>query len=224
MKQQPKIKSMSASQIRCQLDVKGYAVADVGDRENYLTICGDLGKVTHTREIFLKPKEMVEKYTGYSHLPDEVPFHTDHPLVNVVGLFCEQPDELGGENLLLDTRDIVKELSSIEIEALKAAHVPLPRSDDSLPILTADAQNRPHAYWLPTFAFSGLAEWDDARVSAVRKFHEMVSDRRNSKQYLSFKLKAGQAIWFDNFVMLHGRDRLEPASKRLQVRAFIQYR
>lgn len=223
MKKQLKIRPLSADHIRRQLDTIGYAVEDVGSRENYLIICGDLGTVTHTREIFLKPKDMVKQFTGYSHLPDEVPFHTDHPHVNVVGLFCEEPDDIGGENLLMDSRDILSALTSAETEALKATRVPLPKSDDSMAILTVDAW-RPHTYWLPALALSGAKQWDDVQASAVQKFSKEVCDRRNSKQYLSFKLNAGQAIWFDNFVMLHGRDRLEPASRRFQVRAFIRYR
>ena len=220
----PKTTSTSASQIRAQLDAKGYAIADIRNRENYLSICSELGEVTQTREIFLKPPETVEKFTGYSHLPDEVPFHTDNPRINVVGLFCERPDEIGGQNLLMDSRDILKDLKPFEIEALKNVRVPLPKSDHSLPILTEDDQRRPHIYWLPALALSDLNMRDDPHASSVKKFDQLVSDRKRTKKFLSFKLNAGQAVWFDNFVMLHGRDRLDVDSKRFQVRAFIQYR
>ncbi|OGE84250.1 MAG: hypothetical protein A2846_04665 [Candidatus Doudnabacteria bacterium RIFCSPHIGHO2_01_FULL_49_9] len=214
----------SALNIRNRLDLNGYAVADVGDRENYLAICNQLGKVTQTREIFLKPREQVEKYTGYSHLPDEVPFHTDHPLVNVVGLFCEEADNLGGgENLLIDTRDILEELSPLEVEVLKSVQIPLPRSEDRLPLLIIEESQPPHVYWLPAFAIANLDKLENSQAVAVRRFNQVISIRRREKRHLFFKLKSGQAIWFDNFVMLHGRDQLDPLSKRLQVRAFIQY-
>ncbi len=212
-----------ASNIRRCLDLNGYAVADVGDRKNYLEICNQLGKVTQTREVFLKPKETVEKYTGYSHLPDEVPFHTDYPLVNVVGLFCEEADDLGGENLLIDTRDILEELSPLEVEGLKSVQIPLPRSEERLPLLIIEKGRPPHVYWLPAFALANLDKLEDSQAIAVRRFNQVLSTRRSEKKYLSFKLKSGQAIWFDNFVMLHGRDQLDPSSKRSQVRVFIQY-
>lgn len=214
----------SALNIRSRLDLNGYVVADVGDRKNYLAICNQLGKVTQTREIFLKPKETVEKYTGYSHLPDEVPFHTDYPLVNVVGLFCEEVDNLGGgENLLIDTRDILGELSLLEVEGLKSVQIPLPRSEDRLPLLTVEEGRPPHVYWLPAFALVNLDKLKDSQVTAIKRFNQVLSIRRSEKRFLSFKLKAGQAIWFDNFVMLHGRDQLDPSSRRLQLRVFIQY-
>jgi Taurine catabolism dioxygenase TauD, TfdA family len=152
--------NLSASDIRKQLDLNGFAVADVGNRDNYLTICNQLGKVTQTREIFLKAKELVEKYTGYSHLPDEVPFHTDYPFINVVGLFCEQSDDTGGENLLVDSREILKELTLTEKEALKVIKIPIPRSGDSLPILIEDEGNPPHIYWLPAITLASLDKFD----------------------------------------------------------------
>lgn len=214
----------SALNIRSRLDLNGYVIADVGDRENYLAICNQLGKVTQTREIFLKPREQVEKYTGYSHLPDEVPFHTDHPLVNVVGLFCEEADNLGGgENLLIDTRDLLGELSSVEVESLKSVQIPLPRSEDRIPLLTAVNGQPPHIYWLPAFALTHLDKLENYQAVAVSRFNQILSIHRKERRFLSFKLKSGQAIWFDNFVMLHGRDQLDPSSRRLQLRVFIQY-
>ena len=213
----------SISNIRSCLDLSGYVVADVGTRENYLEICNQLGKVTQTREIFLKPREQVEKYTGYSHLPDEVPFHTDYPLVNAVGLFCEVADDLGGENLLIDTRDILGELSSLEVECLKSVQIPLPRSEEQLPFLAIEEGRSPHVYWLPAVALANIDKLEDSQAIAVRRFNQILSIRRSEKRYLSFKLKSGQAIWFDNFVMLHGRDQLNQSSKRSQVRVFIQY-
>lgn len=213
----------NASNIRTELDLKGYVVADVGDRESYLNLCNQLGKVTQVREIFQKPREQVEKYTGYSHLPDEVPFHTDYPLVNVVGLFCEVPDDSDGENLLIDTRDILNELLPQELQGLKSVQIPLPRSEERLPVLTVLEGHPPHIYWLPAFVLTNLDKFEASQADAVRRFNHILLARRSVKQYLSFKLKAGQAIWFDNFVMLHGRYKLDPSSKRLQVRAFIQY-
>lgn len=219
-----KMKSVSASEIRDQIEAKGYAVADVRNRKNFLSICNDLGTITQTKEILLKPPEMVGKYAAYNHLPDEVPFHTDHPMVNVVGLFCERPDEIGGENLLMDSRNVLKELDAVQIAGLKNVWIRLPNNDDSLPILSEDDYRRPHIYWLPALALTGLSTRDDSLAPAVKKFHQVVSDRRNKKEYLSFDLDAGEAIWFDNFMMLHGRDRLHSASQRVQVRAYIQYR
>lgn len=215
--------NLSALYIRSQLDLKAYVVADVANRDDYLDICSQLGKVTHTREIFLKPKEMVEKYTGYSHLPDEVPFHTDYPLVNVVGLFCEQSDDVGGENLLIDSRDILKELTLLEKEALKSVEIPVPRSDFSLPVLIEDEGRPPHVYWLPAFTLSKLDKLEESQASAVKRFNQVLLEHRDERKYLSFKLSAGQALWFNNFVMLHGRQRLDASSKRFQVRAFIEY-
>ena len=186
-------------------------------------MCAQLGRVTHTRDIFLKPRGQVEKFTGYSHLPDEVPFHTDYPLVNVVGLFCEQADASGGENLLIDTREILEELTPREVEGLKSVHIPLPRSNDRLPLLTAVDGRPPHVYWLPAFVLANLDALEDSQAAAVRRFNEILSIRRSERRFLSFKLTPGQAIWFDNFVMLHGRDRLDPLSRRVQLRAFIQF-
>ena len=213
----------SASNIRSCLNLEGYVVADVGDRENYFKICQQLGKVTQTREIFLKPKEEVEKFTGYSHLSDEVPFHTDYPLVNAVGMFCEETDNLGGENLLIDTREILAELSPLEMDGLKSVQIPLPHSEDQFPVLTVD-EGRPHIYWLPAFTLTNLEKFEDSQVSAIRHFEEILSIRRREKRYLTLKLKPGEALWFNNFLMLHGRDQLEPSSRRKLVRAFMQYR
>jgi alpha-ketoglutarate-dependent taurine dioxygenase len=218
-----KMTNTIASQIRRKLDAKGYVVADVGSRDNYLAVCAELGEVTQTRELFIKRPDQVEKFAGYSHLPDEVPFHTDYPLINVVGLFCERPDDYGGDNLLMDSRDILQELSFDEKDALKNVHVPLPRSSDTRPILT-EHDGKPHIYWLPALTLAEPHKRDRMHASAVKQFDRVLGERRNANEYLSFKLIAGEAIWFDNFVMLHGRDRLDADSKRVQVRAFIEYR
>jgi len=215
--------NVSVSNIRSCIDTNGYIVAYVGNRQNYLEVCEQLGKITQTREVFLKPKEMVEKYTGYSHLPDEVPFHTDYPLVNAVGLFCEEADNAGGENLLIDIRDILEELSPLEVAGLKSVQIPLPRSEEQFPLLTVDQDHSPHIYWLPAFVLTNLDKLESFQANAIRHFNQILSTRRSEKRYLSFKLKPGEAIWFNNFMMLHARDQLDISSKRFMVRAFIQY-
>ncbi len=214
---------INVADILNRLDSQGFVVENVHTRENYLAICNQLGRVTHTREIFLKPRDTVEKFTGYSHLPEEVPFHTDYPLVNVVGLFCEHADDDGGENLLVDTREILKELSYSEVEALKQVNVPLPRSEETLPVLSVNDNQRPHVYWLPAFTLANLEKLEDRQAKSVERFNQVLLDKRERGNHISLKLKAGEAIWFDNFVMLHGRDKLKETSKRFQVRAFIEY-
>ncbi|MEO8065554.1 MAG: TauD/TfdA family dioxygenase [Candidatus Doudnabacteria bacterium] len=222
MKQPAASPELCASQVREQIDLVGFSIAEVGDRENYLTICGMLGCITGTRDLSIQP-DKVERFTGYSYKPDEVPFHTDNPLVNIVGLFCVTPDAIGGENLLIDSRDILKELTEQERECLKQVRVPLPKKEECLPVLTEIDGRPPHVYWLPAFTLAMTAKLEKEYSEAVNRFDEVLQNHRAAKRCRSIRLNTGEALWFDNFVMLHGRDRLEASSKRAQVRVFIKY-
>lgn len=211
---------LEADKIRLAISRHGYAIVTVSGRESYLEICRELGEVTQIRDVIVSP-DRAEPYTGYSYKPDEVPFHSDFPRVNIVGLYCETPDQTGGENLLIDCRHVLGQLTPQEIDCLARVHVPLPRSKAVHPLLSMAQDKLPHIYWLPVFVSRLLPELDPPLAAAVTQFDQVLLQCRKAHDYISVRLAAREALWFNNYVMLHGRDRLDLSSARHQVRAFI---
>lgn len=209
-----------AAEIRIGISQSGYAVARVPDNEGYLAVCGRLGEVTYTRDILVSP-ERIQQYAGYSYDPAAVPFHTDNPMVGIVGLYCIAQDESGGENLLIDSRRILNELTTQEVALLTQIHVPLPKSDNAHPLLSTASDGMPHIYWLPALIQSLPADTDPSKLAAIARFDQLLQKCREERDYISIRLTPGEALWFNNYVMLHGRERLELSSNRHLVRAFV---
>jgi alpha-ketoglutarate-dependent taurine dioxygenase len=209
-----------AALIRSHMSEEGYAVVRVENEENFISVCRELGRVTQTRDIMVRP-DKVEPFTGYSYKPDEVPFHTDYPLIPIVGLYCVTPDRTGGDNLLVDSRHVLKELTPHEIQHLKEVRVPLPRSQNLHPVLSETADQLPHIYWLPAFALPMLQKMAPPQAEAIQRFDRALKEYRGARKYHAIRLRAGEALWFNNYVMLHGRDELSLDSTRHQIRAFV---
>src|SRR5262249_47253168 len=45
-------------------------------------------------------------------------FHTDRPLIDLLGWYCVEPDQDDGANLLIDTQDLAEQFSAQELDDL----------------------------------------------------------------------------------------------------------
>ena len=58
--------------------------------------------------------------------PDEIAFHQDNPVMNILGWFCLQQDEVDGSALLLDTSDVADYFSRSELKIMGNVMVEYP--------------------------------------------------------------------------------------------------
>jgi hypothetical protein len=154
---------------------------------------------------------------SYVCAPDPVPPHTDHPSVDIIAWSCDEQDSDDGANLLLDSRAILKGLSSVARRDLTRTLLPSPPLEPG-----------PVGLW-PVLASDGgvfFAPWIEPIAMAVedgfKQFRTAVGE--SWKDAVEVRLLPGDALLIDNRRILHGRRALHPHSRRRLRRWWIENR
>ncbi len=183
----------------------------------YLALASSLGEVVAIEAIELRPG-----VGSYACSPGPVPFHTDHPAVDVAAWQCVRQDPVDGASLLVDARGLVGRLSAADVtllEALPLAYPPLAEGHATgfAPVL----EPRPdgHALYFPPVVRPRAPE-----ASSLATFRAFTDDVRNAGAAapIRIRLAPNDALFVDNRRMLHGRAALRPGSPRLLRRAWIR--
>jgi len=153
---------------------------------------------------------------GYTNSP--VFPHTDQPFIETPPglqmLHCINPAEYGGDNYLVDAKQAVAYLKSIDPHAyqlLTTVPVKFHRKQKNFESVTKypliemigdDFHQIRYSYF--TYApFILPFEWMEDWYHAYNKFASIVRDRQN--QYY-FRLNTGDYLLYNNYIMLHARD------------------
>jgi len=197
--------------VRSRLDEYGFAVVKTENLDGFYAICNLLGKISQTIEVRLNPEK-----DQYPYCADAVPFHTDHPHVPIVAWYCNQQDADNGANLLVDSREIVCKMSTVEQEALQKIQLRVFHCDEYRPLLRS---NPYHIYWLPVVIQEALTYADTLQAAAITSFHEELV--KQMENVVSLKLNVGEALFVNNRIMLHGRHAIAQNSIRHLTRAYV---
>jgi hypothetical protein len=195
-----------------QLEREGFAVlravAGPGDLERAM---GALGVVVHRTAVELRPN-----VGTYLCKPGAVPFHTDHPDVEWIAWWCEAQDPTDGASLLVDARQLVRNLPLSEREKLRATLLPCPELGER----SSGTSRRSHPVVGPDDAIyfaPWLAPPTDQEGAAWRRLVALVG--RTTPRRV--RLQPGDALVIDNRRTLHGRGPISAASPRRLCRLWV---
>jgi hypothetical protein len=198
-----------AASIRAALREVGFARVGPLDVDAYRALAGALGPVLREDRIAIE-----DGARQYVNRPDVVPFHTDHPAVEVIAWRCDAQDEHDGASLLLDARAVLVTLSPADRHALREVVLSCPgltrtAAREPWPILRDGHDERFFfAPWLPTASTSPALDALRAAIAAAPSTARV-------------RLGVGEAIFVDNQRVMHGRDAIAPASPRRLHRIWI---
>lgn len=199
--------------LQSDLATQGFAKITAGSLDGFRSICGTLGRISQTIEVRLKPEE-----TQYPYRPDPVPFHTDHPRVPVVAWYCVKQDVDVGENLIIDTRRVVADLSDHDRRALTGIQMRMMHRSETLPLLSLEPYQ---LYWLPVVVQEAAEAGTETERSAIAALQKALDAYVADGKAVSIRLAPGEALFVNNEVVLHGRNAIPRHSERFLVRAYV---
>ena len=183
----------------------GYAVIDepLSD-QTFVEIGCALGAIVDDVIVKLVPGER-----AYLARQDPMPFHTDHPIADIVAWRCEAQDERDGASLLVDGHAVLHGLGARLRTWLERIRLVPPSASDGdvepTPILSPDHKRIFFAPWLRPVDASREA------FLTLAAFREVIEQAPHA---LKRRLLPGQALFIDNHRMMHGRDALSSDSPR----------
>jgi hypothetical protein len=206
--------------LQARLRSDGFVVVrDIATREAFERVAGSFGESLTSTVVELRTRGAT-----YLSRSDAIPFHTDHPNVDVIGWWCERQDEEDGASLLLDGRALVESLDREARIALEGVFLPCPAllelstksHDERCVVSSTDAgPSIYYADWLRPRCFTtgAAAAWNLLRAGLSADGGKLRRDVR---------LGAGDALFIDNRRMLHGRGVLAPMSRRRLRRVWLR--
>ncbi len=180
--------------------------------DQYELIATSLGTVINRADVTVKANSK-----ALTTSDKELGVHTDHHRAKVAGLFCVAQASEGGVTYLIDGRRVLSTLDDATVETLRTVklreHRVFPDDPDEWTLLTGPIESPSiyYSFWLVK------EEMSDVQRTAVRLFHKavMAADR------VSVRLEPGEALFFVNDWMLHGRTKIEGDKNRLLKRVWI---
>lgn len=207
----------AAEYVRAELHRNGFARVHRLSLSTYAELAGELGKVVGQERIALRPGAH-----AYVAKPGRVPFHTDHPDVDVITWYCEEQDADDGASLLVDLTPILQTmepglrtlLQRVELECPPLAGGP---PAERRPVI------RPRGERFDVFCSPWLrSAWPVAEHErAIENFRQLVSAHAKA-DVIRIRLEVGDALLVDNRRVLHGRDAIAAGSRRTLHRMWIQ--
>jgi len=202
--------------IRKILLEQGYAVLDLA-YPDFLKVVADLGDIVTEAEIRLIPG------CGRKSLftePPQVPFHTDHPLIDIAAWYCLDPGTMGeGDMSLVDGFALLDKFNTDECQLLKTALIEYPALDlsgwDSFPLLTLEP--RLQVYFAPWLI---LADQPFEIQDLLLKFQSVIGN----VPAINIPLAADRCVFVANHRYLHGREAVSADSTRSLRRVWIRFR
>jgi Taurine catabolism dioxygenase TauD, TfdA family len=162
--------------------------------------------------------------------PDEIAFHQDNPVMNILGWYCVRQDEFDGSARLLDSGDVANHFSPSDIKIMSRVNVRYPDPDPSRhnpdkgliayllwPLIT-EKDTRCEVYYVPWLL---LDSYDEEQTRVIKQFAEYLRAKEQN-QVVRIRLSEGESLFIDNKRMLHGRGPMQQDSKRFLKRVWIK--
>jgi hypothetical protein len=169
--------------------------------------CGKLGKILSIDDVSL-----IAGSRRHVSNPGPIPFHSDGPAADVVAWFCIRQDEEAGESVLADAVPVLRGLTPADRAHLRSVRIPFFNHENPgrpagyCALLRGDHE----ADWRVNYAPWLLPEMGEEQKAAVAALDDALS----TVSATSLRLAAGQALFIDNWRILHARGALRLDSRR----------
>ena len=147
----------------------------------------------------------------------ELKLHTDHHAVKFITWYCHKQCSAGGESVLLDTQQLLPQLTRENLQALKYIcayeHKLFEDDEKQHPILTESVDGNLeiyYSYW--------LMDDDDRKNINFIKLKDLI----DSSNPIKLKLNPFDALILDNKRVLHGRTAIQGDKDRHLTRYWIK--
>ncbi len=207
---------VNALELKNNLERDGFVVIRNQDLtlEEFRSLGSQLGKIHEEEDVRIKPNEEVLIYSDQA-----IPLHNDGSEGRYLALYCVEPGDSPVGTWLVDVRDLLETLSSETIEYLKRTEFRRGWGEHEkwFKILTVNEDSFVLYY----------APW---KLSPPQSSEEL-THRREFARYLQncfvqrgecVTLAKGDALFFDNHHLMHGRDKLPSQSSRWLHRLWIE--
>ncbi|MCS6799483.1 MAG: TauD/TfdA family dioxygenase [Myxococcota bacterium] len=185
------------------------------DLRGFEAISTALGRVVETALV-----ELRAGVGSFLASPGPVPLHTDHPVADVIGWWCERQDPVGGAMRLLDGWDVVARLDTGTQRTLRDTHLCAsahPGAEPSIHPVWTDGHGGARLFYAPWL----LPVVPSARRARALAELERALRAASATSSLAVRLQPGEALWIDNHRILHGRGALDPRSPRRLHRVWV---
>lgn len=206
---------MQSARILEIVRTEGFALVASPSDADFVALAGALGTIVDDTPVRVVPGKRT-----YLARPDPIPFHTDHPIADLVAWRCEAQDARCGASLIVDGRTVVGELDGNVCADLERLLLPamVRLGDDPLPTPILSGEKRePRLFYAPWLEPAGKPL---GGRQALGVFRETL--RRAEGRARSIRLEPGQALVVDNRRMLHGRGPLLSDSARRLRRLWLR--
>ena len=193
----------------------GIARSSFGSLEAFVKACRNLGQILSIDDVSL-----IAGSRRHVSNPGPIPFHSDGPAADVVAWFCIRQDEEAGESVLADAVSVLRRLAPAHRGQLRSVNIPYfdhahpGRPAGYCALLRGDDE----AEWRVNYAPWLLPEMGEDQKAAVAALEDALS----TVGATSLRLAPGQALFIDNWRILHARGAVRPNSRRHLKRIWLR--
>jgi len=197
-----------------RLIIDGIARASLGSIAAFVRTCGNLGHILSSTDVSPLPSTR-----GDVSISDPIPFHSDGASADVVAWFCIRQDEGRGESMLIDTIPLLQALAPKHRTHLLSVEVydydgDRGERDSYCPLLRGNDETDWRVNYTPWI----LPEMSRDQEAAVAAFDDLL----RAAEATIFRLAPGEALFVDNWRILHGRGPLRSDSPRQLKRVWLR--
>lgn len=193
----------------------GIALGSFGSLDAFVRACGSMGEILAVDDVW-------QMANGANESPEPVPFHSDGAAADVVAWFCIRQDEQAGDSLLADCVPLLKGIAPEHRAQLRS--IDIPYYDQMRPEKPAGycalLSGNDETDWRINYVPWQVPELSEGQKEAVAAFANMLSKDSPT----SLRLSQGQALFIDNWRILHARGPLTPGSRRHLKRIWLRTR
>lgn len=205
--------STNTETIKHELETKGFVKIEFSLRNNFKDDIHSLGEVIFKAEI-----RENRSSTRLLASNAKMGLHTDHPRARFIAWFCNSQSACGGESLILDTFQVIRNLSeetqNLLSEITVKSHNVFYGDKLSYPLLSLNEGKIESVYYAPWMVNTPSCI---KHKKALEKFENLVKEINPVKILLS----EGDLLIIDNHRMLHGREGFPSESNRWLTRYWI---
>lgn len=197
--------------VRNKLRTAGFVYLTPLSESGFLRLAEELGPIIGRVEV------RVGQGRSLLSGPAPIPFHTDDPEADTVGWWCVETASSNGENLLIDTGDLLRHLDFADLDELTSTQIYRPLDDGTVEphpcLVVRDGCYR--IYYAPWHLLPAYEPAQHRALNALRAY-------LRSRQPFVVRMRRGESLFVDNGRVLHGRTALPMDTRRHLRRVWIR--